>query len=262
VTRALAPLLALSVACKPVALPAPDVTDVSGLHARALAEPPPGPSYVGFDALLTAPGQRLALDGLLVVSPPDRFRVELKGPIGPAQVIVTCDGTDVRAWVAPQNKLYLAEDADASLGALLGGGADLRGAAVATSLLLGRVPDLGTAPVLTAVGPIGQAAWARPDGARLLVGIDGRTAHLVDARAEDSGAAPLFLGTWKPAAAGPEALTVRLPSLEVSVDVRFKAWSPATPTDAAFRMEAPAGAVVSPLSLVPAHAGEGEGAGP
>lgn len=243
----LAPLLLAG--CKPRDLPAPDVTDAPGLYARAVAEAPGGAVYAPFDVVLALPDQRLTLNGGLVVSPPGRFRVELKGPIGPAQLIVTCDGTAVRAWVAPKNQFYVADDADGALGRLVGGAPGLHGAAVAASLLLGRVPDLGAAPALRAAGPVATARWAREDGAAFEAGLDSRTAHLVDARATDASGQLLFSGAWKPGAENPDALLVHLPTLGASADVRFGAWAPATPTDAAFLMEAPAGAQVKPLAF-------------
>ncbi len=237
-------------ACKPVEAPRLDVADPAALYARALAEPQPPSMYAHFDAAIAAPGQRLALNGTLVVSPPDRFRVELRGPIGPVQLVVTCDGKDVRAWVAPKNSFYQADDADGTLARLLGAGQEVHGAAVATSLLMGRVPALPMAPELTAAGPVATARWARADGANFSLGIDGRTAHLVDARATDEEGVVLFSGAWVPGE-WPRALNVVLPTLEASADVSFGKWAPATPTDAAFTLTAPPGSLLVPLVLVP-----------
>ncbi|MSQ03944.1 MAG: hypothetical protein EXR71_18990 [Myxococcales bacterium] len=242
--------LILLCACKPVEAPRLDVTDPAALFARALAEPPPPAMYAHFDAVIAAPGQRLALNGTLVVSPPDRFRVELRGPIGPAQLVMTCDGRDLRAWVAPKNSFYQADDADGTLGGLLGVGDGVHGAAVVTSLLMGRMPSLPMAPELTAAGPVATARWARADGATFSLGIDGRTAHLVDARATDERGRVLFSGAWVPGE-WPRALNVVLPTLDASADVRFGDWAPATPTDAAFRLTAPPGSVAVPLVLTP-----------
>ncbi len=236
--------------CKPVEAPRLDVIDPAALYARALAEPRPSSMYANFDAVIAAPGQRLALNGTLVVSPPDRFRVELRGPIGPVQLVVTCDGKDVRAWVAPKNSFYQADNADATLGKLLGAGQEVHGAAVATSLLMGRVPTLPVSPELGAAGPVATARWARADGASFSLGIDGRTAHLIDARATDEKGVVLFSGAWVPGE-WPRALNVVLPTLEASADVSFGKWAPATPTDAAFRLTAPTGSLLVPLVLVP-----------
>lgn len=243
----LLPLAALLVACHPRELPAPDVTDPAALYARAQAEAPSGAVYAPFDVVLALPDQRLSLNGVLVVSPPGRFRVELKGPIGPAQLVLTCDGTDVRVWVAPKAQFYVVDEADAALGTLLGADG-VRGAELVAALLLGRVPDLGVAPTLRAEGPVGTLLWRRADDARFQVGLDGRTAHVFDARADDPTGQLVFWAAYKPTATFPSALAVQLPTLHAEADVRFREWAPATPTDAAFRMEAPAGAVVVPWS--------------
>jgi len=234
--------------CHPVAPPAPDVADPAALLARARAEAAPSPAFAQFSAVLTTPQQSMSLSGTLVVAPPDRFRVELRGPIGPAQVIVTCNGKDVSAFIAPKNTYYRAYDADGTLGRLLAGGEGLRGAAVATSLLLGRLPELPTAPTLTAVGPVATAAWTRSDGASFNAGFESRFGHLVDARATDAHGVVLFSGAWEPAAS-PTALRVKLPTLGASADVRFDAWQAASPADAAFQLEPPPGAIVKVLDL-------------
>ena len=247
-TRSALPILAVLAACHPVKLPAPDVVDPAALVARAYAEPPPTPAYAPFTAVLTTADQTLSLNGTLVVSPPDRFRVELRGPIGPAQVIVTCDGKDVSAYIAPKNRYYHATDADGALGRLLAGGDGLHGATVATSLLLGRLPTLPGEPTLTAAGPVATTTWRRADGASFAAGIESGTAHLVDARATDAAGVLLFSGAWEPAPA-PTTLRVALPTLRATADIRFDDWKPATPTDAAFVLAAPPGAIVGDLDL-------------
>lgn len=241
--------LALTLAaCHPVAPPAPTVVDPAALIGRARAEAEPAPAYAPFTVVLTTREQTLTLSGTLIVSPPNRFRVELRGPIGPAQVIITCNGTDVAAYVAPKNQYYRATDADGTLGRLLAGGDGLHGATVATSLLLGRLPVLPTEPALTASGPVATSTWTRSDGASFTAGIESRTAHLVEARATDPAGQLLFSGAWEPAAS-PTALVVKLPTLGAAADVRFDPWRPATPTDAAFILEPPAGASVRELDL-------------
>lgn len=240
----------LLTSCKPVPPPPPDVVDAGALFARALAEPASSPMYATFDAVVTTGGRRISAAGTLVVSPPDRFRVELRGPIGPPQVVVTCDGHDVRAYMAPKNTFYAVNDADGALGALLGAGEGLRGAAVATSLLMGRLPLLPAEPVLVAVGPLANATWTRADNASFTLGIDGRTAHLADARATDPKGVVLFTGAWEPDV-WPKALSLALPTLDTQADVRFGTWNVASLMDAAFVLEQPPGSEVGELNLVP-----------
>lgn len=244
------PALLLLTGC-PVVLPAaPDVVDPAALFERARTEPSPPSSYATFSTVITVGAQRLTANGTLVVSPPDRFRVELRGPIGPAQLVVTCNGHDVRAYVASENTYYIAVDADGALGRVLGAGEAVRGAAAATSLLMGRLPALDTVPALSASGSVATATWTRADGARLALGVDSRTAHLTDATATDASGVLLFSGKWAPDA-WPTALGVRLPSLGVAADLRFNEWKGASPTDAAFLLVPPQGSTVRDLTLSP-----------
>lgn len=245
------PLVLMAVGC-PVVLPAsPDVVDPAALFDRARTEPAPASSYSTFSTVITTGDRRLTANGTLVVSPPDRFRIELRGPIGPAQLVVACDGHDVRAYVASENTYYIAENADHMLGQILGAGEGVRGAAAATSLLMGRLPALASVPALSASGSVATATWMRADGARLALGLDSRTAHLTDATATDSAGTLLFSGKWA-FDVWPTAFGVRLPTLGAAADLRFNEWKGASPADAAFLLEPLPGSTVRALTLSPA----------
>jgi len=218
--------------------------DPAALLGRARAEAAPGAVYAPFSAVLAMKDNRVTAGGNVVVVAPDRFRVELRGPIGPPQLVVACDGDMVRAYLAPKN-LFVEASADAGLATVLGAeGGD--GARVATSLLLGRVPILPGEPTLVPSPPGLQ--WSRGDGAAFSVVLDAATAHLAAARANDTAGRPLLDATWTPGAF-PGALNVTIPSLTVSADVKFGEWSPASPSDAAFVLARPEGAETR--SLVP-----------
>ena len=236
--------------CHPVVPPRPDVADPAGVLARATSEAPSGPVYAPFSAVIGAKGQKITASGMLVVSPPDRFRVELRGPIGPPQLIVTCNGTDLHAWVAGKNTYYSGSLADSSLDGLLGlGGEHVEAGAAAVRLLLGRLPEIPGTPTLSARGPVAAAAWASNGLGSLELGLDGATAHLVQARATNAAGTVVFSAAWEPGAAYPSALTAQLPTLEASADLRFGEWAAATPPDAAFDLPAPEGSVLAPLRL-------------
>ncbi len=243
------PLLGLLLAsCKPVVPPSPVVADPAPLVARAQAETLPGPVYATFGAVIRTPDQTLSVQGTLVIAAPDRFRVELRGPIGPAQVVLTCNGQDASVWVAPKNTFYAVPEANAALGDLLGGGAQIAGATVATQLLLGRLPSLPGEPTLSAAGSVARVAWTRPDGARFEAGIDSATAHLVSARATNAAGVLLLNADWKPGVF-PAAMRLELPTLGVQADVQFHEWNTASPTDAAFEGAAPEGSIEKVLHL-------------
>ena len=244
----LAGLCLLASGCKPVVAPSPLVLDAVALVARAVAEPAPGPTYGSFSALLRLPGQSVSLQGTLLVSAPDRFRVELRGPIGPAQVIVTCNGQDATLWLTPKNTFSSIPDANAILGGLVGAGEGVGGSAVAASLLLGRLPALPGAPVLRAAGSVATSTWVRDDGAIFEAGIEGGTGHLVSARALDASGLLLMNASWE-AGPFPSAMRVELPTLGVVADLRFSSWGAATPADTLFEGAPPEGAVLKVLDL-------------
>ena len=210
---------------------------------RAYAEAAPGPVYAQFSAVVVTPNSRFTAAGTLVVSAPNRFRIELRGPIGPPQLVITCDGTAVHAYLAPKNTYFASDDASAALSAILGVGSG-DGAAVVTSLLLGRVPALP--PVSRVEGAM--LVWTRDDGARLSMSVDQDTAHLVSATALTADGTVQFRGDWTPAAF-PTALHAELPGLGASADLSFEQWNVAAPLDAAFSLAAPDGAKIVPLSI-------------
>lgn len=244
------PLLAfpLLAACKEVKPTSPAVADPAALVARAHAEPAATPVYSAFSALLRLPDQTVSLQGTIVLGPPDRFRVELRGPIGPAQVIVTCNGTDATAWIAPKNTFGTLPNANGSFGTLLGAGEGVGGAAVAASLLLGRLPQLAGTPDLRAAGSVATSIWTRGDGARFEASIDSLTAHLVTAHATDKQGVLLLDAAWEPGAF-PASMHVNLPTLGVVADVNYTEWKPAAPDPALFEGVAPEGAVLKTFDL-------------
>ena len=226
------------------ACPRPEPTvslqaDPAALLGRARAEAVPGPVYAPFSASVTTRDNKFNASGTLLVVAPDRFRLELKGPIGPPQLVVACDGEDLRAYVAPKH-LFVEAGADEGLATVLGVDG-LDAAVLATSLLLGRVPFMGVEPALVASPP--GLSWTRPDGASVSVVFDAATAHLAAARAVDAAGVLLLDATWE-AGAFPEALDVQLPSLSTAASVKFGQWQAASPVDAAFVLVKPEGAEV------------------
>lgn len=211
--------------------------------ARAWAEAASGPVYAQFSAVVATPESRFTALGTLVVSPPNRFRIELRGPIGPPQLVVTCDGTAVRAYLAPKNTFYESLDASTALGSLWGA-EGIDGAAVATSLLLGRVPAMPGTPTVEGTSLV----WTRFDGARVALSMDQTTAHLTAVDAAGADGTRSLRANWTPGAY-PQALHAELPTLGAAADLSFNEWQVAAPTDAAFQLAAPEGAKRVPIRL-------------
>ncbi len=243
---ALGLLVALGAGCPPKAPPeepAAVVVDPLVLLAQAQREPAPGPSAASFDLRVRTPDQNIAAQGALVVVPPAKFRVEVRGPIGGPQLVVVSDGEGLRAWVAADNALLVAPDADARIRAYTG---DEAGLDALASLLLGRLPALDRPPLFQPTVPP-SFRWPGPGQSHLDATLDSRTAHLVAlSLADEAGAA--LLEADVAGAAWPTRLEVRIPTKGIVAELAFGEWRPATPSDAAFVL-APAGATTRPLEI-------------
>lgn len=229
--------------CPKEPVPSVVATNPAEALARAQAEVASGPVYAQFSAVVVTPDSRFTAVGTLVVSPPNRFRIELRGPIGPPQLVVTCDGTAVRAYLAPKNTFYESLDASSALGSLWGI-ESIDGATVATSLLLGRVPAMPGSPTVEG----SSLVWTRFDGARVALSLDQATAHLTAVDAVAADGTRRLRADWTPGTF-PRALHAELPTLGAAADLSFDEWHVASPTDAAFVLAAPEGSKRVPIRL-------------
>jgi hypothetical protein len=245
-------LLALTLACAPKAPPETrPVTPRTAeeLLARAGAEPLPAALAVPFGVVLSTPSDKVSVSGALLYAAPDRFRVELRGPIGGPALILVSDGAGLSAWQAGPNRYVTSADADALLRARTGGGLGLETLA---AILIGRLPVLG--PPVSSEVVVGGAryAWTPAESVRAEAWLDGVDGRLWQVAVSGPGGAPWLGGTLEPGAPGalgPESLRVELPTLGASAVVDYGAWSVANPLDAAFVLPVPAGAEVVPLAL-------------
>ncbi|MDP2315545.1 MAG: hypothetical protein Q8P41_21785 [Pseudomonadota bacterium] len=241
----LLPLLLALAGCPPKA-PPPELPlgpiDPAALLERAATEAAPGPSAATFDLRVELPEQHVSAQGVVIVAPPDRFRIEVRGPIGPAQVVVVSDGTRLTTWLAGKNQVYVADQADATLSAYTGGEAGLEALA---SLLLGRLPALGTPDLLRREG-VPEFRWTGPGQSHVDATLDPRTAHLVAlALADEAGAA--LLDARVQGREWPEELVAVLPQQRITATLEFDEWKPAAPPDTAFVLAPPPGSEVKPL---------------
>ncbi|MSP56912.1 MAG: hypothetical protein EXR69_15110 [Myxococcales bacterium] len=225
------------------------VQDPATLLARALALPMTPAVSNRFGIHIHTPEQDVTAWGALVVRAPDHFRIEIAGPIGPPVVIVACDGADVNAWVSTKQTFYAGVDADQTLRRITGGAAGLE---VVTAMLVGQLPAVLGTPAGSASEPpfVWSWWWTAPDGSRLTTGLDTRTSRLTHVRAQDPEGRVLLGARFTNAdltSRYPTRLSADLPTLYTSVQVDFGEWHPATPTDAAFRISAPAGTTIETL---------------
>lgn len=226
------------------AVPRPQIVSTAPLLQAAVARPAAEPTLARFDIGLTLKDKRVSANGSLILSPPDRFRLEVRGPIGGPALLVTSDGHSVAAWVASKNQLWQGADADAALRGITGGAAGL---SAVVAVLSGRLIELGTPT--SAVSTIGGAlyTWDGPGGSSLLAELTADDGNLARLTALNSAGAPLVSAAISHGERGPAWLIVDLPAMEVGAEIQFTSWEPYTPADALFTLTAPPGAEVKDL---------------
>lgn len=235
---------------------APTAVDPTLLHAAdalvvAEANRAAGlvPVLAKFNLQLQSPKDAVSAQGVLLVSPPDRFRIEISGPIGPPALVIASDGTAVNALLPGKGIFYAGPDAEAALRGLTGGAAGLD---VVTALLVGQFVLPGPAGPEAAVSGGWQWSWTREDGTRLsetLGAVGGKLVALDVTKAD--GAALLAADLVPtPGSPWPASMHVELAPLGTTADVRFSSWQAATPGATAFTLTAPEGAEVRELSAV------------
>lgn len=241
--------LGLVAACHHPPPPLLVVQDPASLLAHALAVPSTEPVSNRFGIHIHTPDQDVTAWGGLVVRAPDHFRIEIAGPIGPPVVIVACDGVDVNAWLSTKQTFYTGTNADLTLRRITGGAAGLE---VVTAMLVGQLPAVLGSPAGSAASPpvLWTWWWTAPDGSRLTTALDTRTSRLIEVNAQDPAGRVLLSARLTHAdltSRYPTRMSADLPTLYTSVQVDFGEWRPASPTDAAFHISAPAGAATKAL---------------
>lgn len=224
---------------------APVEVDPARLLARAQREAPPGPTSVTFGLSLDIGEQHIVAQGALLVTPPNRFRMEVRGPIGPAQVIIASDGVGLHAWLASKNTLYTVVDADARVRAITGDA----GVDAVVSALLGRLPALG-APDGQPDPAVPSWHWSGAGRGGVDVQLSPRSGHLAAFTLVDPTGLPL-LATRIEGDAWPTELVADLPSKQIHAELRFDTWRPASPPDTAYTLVLPSSVQVVPLEFLP-----------
>lgn len=228
-------------ACVPKHPPPPvPLRDPAVVLAEAQAEAPAPPVAARFSIDIERADGAISASGTAVIAAPDRFRVELRGPIGPPQVIATCDGTSFRAWVAQKNTVYTGEDAEAALRGWTGGSA---GVDDVVALLLGRMPSLGEPDLVDVSDRRPRVRWTRDDGVSVTALLDPTTAHLYSLAGTDAAGQSWLEARYEPGPY-PGRLELHLPALNLDVDATFSEWQRVDPPETAFTLPIPEGAAV------------------
>lgn len=237
-------MIALLLACAPKAPPPVIVTDPAALVAAA-SEPLAAPVVGRLSASVVAPGRGFSAVGVLLLAPGGKFRLELRGPIGPPQLVVACDSRRLVAYVTAKDEAWVAEDAVAWLGGVVGPDLDPEDV---VGLLAGRLPTLPTAWVAGETGPGSlDLSYARADGIAAQARLDAATSR-VRSLVVSSAGTELLHATLEPADF-PRSLDVSVPSLPARAEVSFSSWEPAAPGEGAFSLAVPATAALHELAV-------------
>ncbi len=184
-----------------------------------------------FSIRLELPDRKIGASGLLILAPPNRFRLELRGPVGGPALVVVSDGQMLDVWLASSNTVWHAAEAEPLLRGLTG---ELFGLDAVVSLLGGRLP----ASDAWVAGPTGLTLTT-PQGVIATVVLDQRGAHLMGVEAKDREGGVLLRADLVPGRDYPDRLALQIPTLGGGAELEFDAWEAYEPEDVVFRIATP-----------------------
>lgn len=191
----------------------------------------------------------LSTRGGLVLHAPDRFRVEVLGPVGTPALIVASDGGVIDVWNAQDQVFYRGPDADAVLAELSGGAVTLSDV---VRVLTATLP-LPEAPVRSATVEDRHLALTldAPEQTTLVARVDGRSGLLEEARVEREGATLLSASYPSARKIGrtelPWEMSLSVPAIQLRVDIQMQSWDELGQVPEVFSLTPPAGAQVKDL---------------
>lgn len=192
----------------------------------------------------------LSTRGGLVLHAPDRFRLEVLGPIGTPALVIVSDGRALQVWNAADNVYYEAKDAASSLQALTGGAVSLSDVV----RLLSAAMPLTEAPVrASTVGEDGPVITLEAGPQALVTAtLDDRHALLRDLVVSQGGQTYAHLSYGKAQKVGrtwlPRSANVEIPALGVAAELEFQTWDELGQVPEVFSLPPPAGAEVKDLT--------------
>lgn len=225
------------------------VADPAAVLAEARARRVPFALRGAFSVTLEREGAELGTRGGLVLHPPDRFRVEVLGPVGTPLVILASDGVALHVWNAQDQVFYRGDDAGAVLEELTGGAVTL---ADVVRLLTGTLP-LPDAPVrsATADGRDVSVVLEGGEGVTVLAQIDGRSALLQEIAVRRALTRLLTLTYGDPTRVGrqvlPGLIELEVPALPLTAKVEMESWDELGQIPEVFSLSPPSGAAVEDL---------------
>lgn len=262
-------LLALSLAaCSPkkpaLPLPTPGLSDPEAVLAAFRDAPSLGTLRARARLRVKSPDRNVSTPASLVLSGPDRLRVDILTPLGTPFAILATDGAALHAWLQRGSTFLRGDDAIAVLGAATG---DLLGTEDLLDVLTGRLP-LDDAQVNaaepTALGDVRLVLSKTSAPEHRLVAVLDPTTHLVrslrvhealDTAPDELGPERLAVtypgalqtegGVWRP-----DAVVVELPDLGWTVTLDITGWEVLPEAPDVFTLSPPPGAQEQDLLTV------------
>ena len=197
--------------------------------------------------------------GGLVIDRPGSARIDLFGPLGSPLLTVTSDGAGLSVLLIDKQRQLVATDAEAVLREATHGSAGLDDI---LAVLVGELPFEG-AP-LRSIEPVGDGTKPDEDGIRVLLeGPRGTTVvALIDPElgtpkrieALDPKLGSLLVATYdRFESVGdvllPTRVEVTVPSVDLTLEARYREWSVLSEPPKAFSVQAPAGYTTESLEV-------------
>lgn len=244
--------LALLIGCKHKTPDPPAVTvAATELVAQARARPLPAAIRATYGIDVDAGKTSGSTRGAMVLSAPDRLRVDILTPLNTPLAYVASDGTALHAWIQQEKVFYRGDDAAAVLGELLDGAV---GGADAIAVLTGNLPlpeaPLRAAELDEARGML-RATFDAPEGATLTAWLGGDSAvYGLELTAAD-GAPLIVVDHGKHEAIGdqllPGEIDIAFPTVGWSVGLSVRSWELLDEAPAVFSIAPPPGAIEKDL---------------
>ncbi|MEN0068045.1 MAG: DUF4292 domain-containing protein [Myxococcota bacterium] len=212
----------------------------------ALRAPVLDPLRARFSFKIDAP--RLGLEGgtggALIVDRPGRMHFAVLGPLGGAMATAQTDGAGASVVLRRQSQHFWVDSLDATVRGWMGEELGLDGV---VGLFVGQVP-LPDDPSTLRAADDGSHSYVRsqPGQGTMMVRLAGEPLHPSEVRIDDANGQErltLRYGEFRSTDAGrlPKEWSLSVPSMELTLDVRFKSWEPLETAPEVFSTAAPEG---------------------
>lgn len=235
----------------PVAAPAVASLSEDALLRQVAARATLDPAKARFSVKMASRPLKIAappLAGGLIVDRPGRAWITVLNPVGSPVITLASDGGRVAMVNAHDKQFIAADDAGTALIGASGGEVDLD---QVVGLMLGLVPiDPQKVERREVVEGGVRFTASGPGGTTIHAVVEEAFATPVYVEVVGTDGVPVVTATYEPFTVAaddarvPSRIVVLVPSVELTVDVRFKSWESPTELPDVFHPEAPAGFMV------------------